>query len=157
MATPTCPPRHTAPGRAGWRPESGFPREGDRAETGPIRPASTTIRSQLPSRTHRQDLLRPTHPRIHHDMPVGGRLTGQEGTMSDNDVDKIIKAYREALHAFVNGDPEPVTSLFSTRDDVTLANPLCPPQRGRADVENTIRAAAANFHSGSIHLKKCHG
>jgi ketosteroid isomerase-like protein len=81
-------------------------------------------------------------------------LTGQEGTLSDNDVDKIIKSYREALHAFVNGDPEPVTSLFSTRDDVTLANPLRPPQRGRADVENTIRAAAANFHSGSIHFEE---
>lgn len=46
------------------------------------------------------------------------------------DVDEAIEAYREALTKFVEGDPEPVAAFFSTRDDVTLANPLGPPRRG---------------------------
>ncbi len=74
--------------------------------------------------------------------------------MSDDEVDKVINAYREALQAFVNGDPVPVTSMYSARDDVTLANPVGPPRRGRAGVENAIRAAAANFQGGSVQFEE---
>jgi ketosteroid isomerase-like protein len=74
--------------------------------------------------------------------------------MSDDEVDRLIAAYREALKAFVNGDPVPAASLFSARDDVTLANPLGPPRRGRAEVDNAIRAAAANFRSGSVQFEE---
>jgi ketosteroid isomerase-like protein len=61
---------------------------------------------------------------------------------------EVVEAYREALRHFVTGDPEPVTRFYSTRDDVTLANPLGPPRRGPADVRNAIMAGAANFGEG---------
>lgn len=81
------------------------------------------------------------------------RPTGR-GHRVDDEVDRVINAYREALQAFVNGDPASVASLFSARDDVTLANPLGPPRCGRAEVEKAIRAAAANFQSGSARFEE---
>lgn len=70
--------------------------------------------------------------------------------MPGTDFDGAIEAYREALEAFVTGDPRPVTALFSRRDDVTLANPLGPPHRGPAEVDKAIAAAAATLANGSI-------
>ena len=52
--------------------------------------------------------------------------------------------------AFLNGDPQPVTELRSQRDDVTLANPLGPPQRGPADVAKAAAEAAAQVSDGTI-------
>src|SRR5215468_7835649 len=77
----------------------------------------------------------------------------QEATVSQHDVDGLLDAYDEALQAFLNGDPGPVSELFSRRDDVTLANPLGPPQRGWADVERAIKDAAANFKGGSCRVE----
>lgn len=68
--------------------------------------------------------------------------------MSNSDIGDVIEAYREAIKAFVKGDPEPVTRFFSTRDDVTLANPLGPPRRGPTDVRRAIAEAATVFGEG---------
>jgi len=65
-----------------------------------------------------------------------------------------IEAYRQALPAFLHGDPEPVLDLFSRRGDVTLANPLGPPQRGPTDVEQAIRSAATNFKAGTVRFEE---
>ncbi|MDQ3679632.1 MAG: DUF4440 domain-containing protein [Actinomycetota bacterium] len=70
--------------------------------------------------------------------------------MPESDFDGAVEGFRQALRAFVTGDPIPVTEFFSRRDDVTLANPLGPPQIGPADVDQTIAAAAANLRDGSI-------
>lgn len=69
--------------------------------------------------------------------------------MSQSDFDGVIEAYRQALDAFLMGDPQSVLEFFSRRDDVTLANPLGPPHRGRVDVEKAVEEAAANFKGGS--------
>lgn len=69
--------------------------------------------------------------------------------MTDDGLDEVIAGYREALRAFITGDPEPALGFFSDRDDVTLANPLGPPRRGPAGVEAVARAAAANFQEGA--------
>ncbi len=74
--------------------------------------------------------------------------------MSSHDFDAAVEAYREALQAFVKGDPEPVLNLFSRREDVTLANPLGPPQVGRANVEMAGKAAAADLKDGSIRFEE---
>ena len=74
--------------------------------------------------------------------------------MSQSDFDSVIEAYRRALPAFLKGDPKPVTEFFSRRDDVTLALPLSPPERGRADVETAIEAAAANFKAGTVSFEE---
>lgn len=70
------------------------------------------------------------------------------------DLDSVIEAYRQALHAFVNGDPRPVLDLFSEHDDVTLANPLGPTRRGRTEVEKASEEAAANFKGGSLRFEE---
>ena len=57
-----------------------------------------------------------------------------------DDLDEVIKQYNLALGEFVKGNPEPVKDLFSHREDVTLANPLGPPARGREQVTKTIEA-----------------
>ncbi len=74
--------------------------------------------------------------------------------MSDDDFDGAIEAYRDALQAFVQGDPKPVLEHFSRRDDVTLANPFGPPRLGRAEVEKTVEAAAAYFKGGSMRFEE---
>lgn len=68
--------------------------------------------------------------------------------MPSTDFNDVVEAYREALRAFVKGDPEPAAGFFSTRDDVTLANPLGPPRLGSADVRNAAAEAAATFDKG---------
>ena len=65
-----------------------------------------------------------------------------------DDLDAVAAKHHQALDAFVKGDPEPLKLLFSRRDDVTLANPFGPPQRGWADVEKTLEAAAAHYQDG---------
>jgi ketosteroid isomerase-like protein len=71
----------------------------------------------------------------------------------DDGFDGAIEAYRRALPAFLHGDPEPILELYSTQDDVTLANPLGPPVRGRAEVERAVRTAAANFEAGTVRFE----
>jgi ketosteroid isomerase-like protein len=70
--------------------------------------------------------------------------------MSAAGFDEAIGGYREALHAYVTGDPAPVTAFFSRRTDVTLANPLGPPRVGPVDVDEAIAAGAANLRDGRI-------
>ncbi len=73
--------------------------------------------------------------------------------MGSSDFDAAVDSYRQALDAFLRGDPGPVTEHFSRLDDVTLANPLGLPRVGRAAVEEGIAAAAANFEDGSVRFE----
>ena len=68
--------------------------------------------------------------------------------MTNSDLNGTIEGYNEALRDFMRGDAEPCASYFSDREDVTLANPLGPPQRGPAAVRQAMLAAAANFAQG---------
>lgn len=86
-----------------------------------------------------------------------GGLTGlvkRSAAVPDSDFGGAVEAYRQALGAFVKGDARRVMDLFSRRDDVTLANPLGPPRRGRADVEKGAAEAAANFVDGSVRFEE---
>ncbi len=69
---------------------------------------------------------------------------------SEQELDTIIEAYRNALRAYVKGDPDPVLTLWSEGEDATLANPFGPPCRGRAAIESASRQAVANFMEGGI-------
>jgi len=73
--------------------------------------------------------------------------------MGSSDFDAAVDSYRQALDAFLRGDPGPVAEHFSRLDDVTLANPLGLPRVGRAAVEEGIAAAAANFEDGSVRFE----
>jgi ketosteroid isomerase-like protein len=60
----------------------------------------------------------------------------------------LVDRYHEALDVFLAGDPDPLASLYSQADDVTLANPFGPPVRGWQSVEERMRRAAAHYRDG---------
>ena len=68
--------------------------------------------------------------------------------MSEHELNDTIEAFRDALRMYVKGDAKPALSFFSTRDDVTLANPLGPPLRGPAAVRTGAIQGAASFKEG---------
>lgn len=68
--------------------------------------------------------------------------------MSEPELNDTIEAFREALRLYVRGDGEPALSFFSTREDVTLANPLGPPLKGPAAVRTGAIEGAASFREG---------
>jgi ketosteroid isomerase-like protein len=65
-----------------------------------------------------------------------------------NEVDEVIEQYHLAANEFVKGNPEPAKSLFSRRDDVTLANPQGPAVRGWEQVAKTMELAASARREG---------
>ncbi len=67
---------------------------------------------------------------------------------ADAELDAAIARSHEALDHFMRGDPKPLQSLFSRRDDVSLGNPFGPFVRGWADVEATMGRAATNYRDG---------
>jgi ketosteroid isomerase-like protein len=77
-------------------------------------------------------------------------LAGEKASGLQSDFDSAIEGYRQALHAYMTGDPQPALAFFSRRDDVTLANPIGPPRRGPAEVAQAAAAAAAQVSDGSI-------
>ena len=69
--------------------------------------------------------------------------------MSDAaDLDAVIAESHQALDAFAKGDPAPLQSLFSQRDDVTLANPFGPAHKGWPQVGDTMARAAEHYRDG---------
>lgn len=69
--------------------------------------------------------------------------------MSNADLEAAITDYYKTLIAVVTGDAEPITQLYSQREDVTLANPWGQPARGWTQVREAVTAAATHFREGS--------
>lgn len=61
-----------------------------------------------------------------------------------------LEEYRRAGHEITNGNPEVYKTLYSRRDDVTLANPFGPPARGWSEVSATLDRAAENYRDGEV-------
>jgi ketosteroid isomerase-like protein len=70
---------------------------------------------------------------------------------SVDDLDGVLKQFKQAGNEFVKGDTEPVQKLFSRRDDVSLANPFGPPVRGWDQVAEAQRRGASVFRDGEIY------
>ena len=66
------------------------------------------------------------------------------------DFDAVIGTYHEALRAIISGDPSGYKALYSQAEDVTLANPFGGVARGRAEIEQRLDRAAANFRDGEV-------
>jgi chloramphenicol 3-O phosphotransferase len=64
------------------------------------------------------------------------------------DLGQVIEENHRAVDAFAKGDYEPLATLYSQRDDVTLANPFGPPARGWNEVVETMKRAAKNYRDG---------
>jgi ketosteroid isomerase-like protein len=65
-----------------------------------------------------------------------------------DDLDAFIEKSHQALEAFTKGDPASLQALFSQRDDVTLANPFGPAQRGWPQVRDAMARAAEHYRDG---------
>jgi ketosteroid isomerase-like protein len=61
-----------------------------------------------------------------------------------------LDEYHRAGLEIMNGNPEVCKSLYSRRDDVTLANPFGLPVRGWSDVSATLDHAAENYRKGEV-------
>jgi ketosteroid isomerase-like protein len=70
---------------------------------------------------------------------------------SVDDLDGVLKQFKQAGNEFVKGDTEPVQKLFSHRDDVSLANPFGPPVRGWDQLAEAQRRGASVFRDGEIY------
>ena len=62
--------------------------------------------------------------------------------------DLPLAEYHRAGVEITNGNPDVYKSLYSRRDDATLANPFGPPVRGWSAVSSTLDLAAANYRDG---------
>jgi ketosteroid isomerase-like protein len=65
-----------------------------------------------------------------------------------NDDELPMEEYRRAGLEITRGNPEVYKSLWSRRDDVTLANPFGPPVRGWEEVSARLDLAASNYRDG---------
>ena len=65
-------------------------------------------------------------------------------------VDQLIERFNLAQGEVVRGNAESANELFSSREDVTLANPYGPPAHGWDEVAATGERAASNFRDGEI-------
>jgi hypothetical protein len=70
------------------------------------------------------------------------------GVRSSSDLEQVIDETHRALDAFAGGDAEPLKSLYSRREDVSLANPFGPAARGWSQVADTMERAALNYRDG---------
>src|SRR5438477_10810014 len=64
------------------------------------------------------------------------------------EADLPMDEYRRAGREITRGNPEVYKSLWSRRDDVTLANPFGPPVRGWEEVSARLDLAASNYRDG---------
>jgi ketosteroid isomerase-like protein len=62
--------------------------------------------------------------------------------------DLPMEEYRRAGLEITRGNPEVYKSLWSRRDDVTLANPFGPPVRGWQAVSDRLDLAASKYRDG---------
>jgi ketosteroid isomerase-like protein len=62
--------------------------------------------------------------------------------------DLPLEGYHRAGVEITNGNPDVYKSLYSRRDDVTLANPFGPPARGWSEVSATLDRAASHYRDG---------
>lgn len=74
--------------------------------------------------------------------------------MKKTDFDAVVEQTHQALSAFVKGDSSGMRSLFSTSDDVVLANPLGPPSRGRNGLEEVTNRAVSLFSDGTCEIEE---
>ena len=65
-------------------------------------------------------------------------------------VDDVVEEFKSAANAFALGNPEPVKSLYSRGDDVTLANPFGPAVLGWENVSAALDYASSRFSDGEI-------
>jgi hypothetical protein len=67
---------------------------------------------------------------------------------SPESFEEAIEASHNALDEIASGNLDAFMDLYSERDDPTVGNPYGPPARGRDEIEQAGRRAAANYRDG---------
>jgi ketosteroid isomerase-like protein len=62
----------------------------------------------------------------------------------------VIERYHQAADEFARGNPDPVKNLYSSRDDVAIANPFFPLTCGREQVVERLERSVQNFRDGEV-------
>ena len=62
----------------------------------------------------------------------------------------VYAQFKPAWDEFAKGNPEPAKTLYSHRDDATLANPFGPVARGWDEVSKTLDYASSRFSDGEL-------
>jgi ketosteroid isomerase-like protein len=62
--------------------------------------------------------------------------------------EEAVEASHRALDEIARGNLDAFIDLYSGRDDATVGNPYGPPARGRDEIEQAGRRAAANYREG---------
>jgi ketosteroid isomerase-like protein len=83
-------------------------------------------------------------------MVAGYREKGAIWMAAVDDFDEVVEQYHLVLDEFSRGNPDPLKDLYSSRDDVTIANPFFPLTRGREQVVDRLERAAQNFRDGEF-------
>jgi hypothetical protein len=78
---------------------------------------------------------------------IRSRAIQKEGRPVTQEHDLPLEEYHRGL-GITNGNPEIYRTLFSRRDDLTLANPLVLPPRGWSEVSETLDRAAEKYRDG---------
>ena len=65
------------------------------------------------------------------------------------DFNQVIEQYHKALQEFMKGNPNPQETLFSHREDVSLANPFGGIMFGWESVKKTLEHAASFYKEGT--------
>ena len=68
--------------------------------------------------------------------------------MATSDLYELIEHYHLALNEFFSGNPEPAKTLYSHREDASVANPFGPLTTGWKQVAETMERAASNYREG---------
>lgn len=69
-------------------------------------------------------------------------------TASTESFEEAIEASHRALDEIARGNLDAFMDLYTDREDATLGNPFGPPARGRDEIEQAGRRAAANYRDG---------
>jgi ketosteroid isomerase-like protein len=67
-----------------------------------------------------------------------------------DDFDDLIEQYHQVLDEFSRDNPDPVKNLYSSRDDVAIANPFFPLTRGREQVVQRLERSVQYFRDGQV-------
>ena len=86
---------------------------------------------------------------LRHFLNVSETFRGSGVTLAEMaEHDLPLDEYHRAGVEITNGNPDVYKSLYSRRDDVTLANPFGPPACGWAAVSATLDRAAEKYQDG---------
>ena len=73
----------------------------------------------------------------------------ERAILSRDDFDEVVKEYNLAMSDFFKGNPDPINKMFSSHDDISLAQLSGSFVRGRKLVTETVSFNATKYREGT--------